>query len=99
MFFGNWHLDFGGSGFAYNEYQNNGKLSASGADIQAGPGFRRYFGEHFGLFADLNLSGYNFEKFTLADKSVFKTPSGNNFELGITGLEFKLGFVVALGKA
>jgi len=93
-----WHLGFGGSGFEYTNFRNNGKLNASGGFIQTGLGLRHYFGANFGFFVDLNLSGYNFEKFTFSDKEIYKTPSGNNFELGITGLELKFGLVVALGK-
>jgi len=93
-----WHFGFGGSGFEYKNFKNNGKLNASGGYVQTGVGLRRYFGQNFGIFVDLNLTGYNYDKFTFADKSVFKTPSGNNFELGITGLELKFGIVVALGK-
>ena len=92
------HLGLGGSGFVYKNYNSNGKVSAQGGYIQAGVGFRRYFGEHFGLFSDFNLTGYNYDKFTLGNKEIFKTDSGNNFELGLSGLEFKIGLVVALGK-
>ena len=93
-----WHFGFGGSGFEYNNFRKNGKLNASGGYVQTGVGLRHYFGKNFGLFVDLNLTGYNYDKFTFSDKEIFKTPSGNNFELGITGVELKFGLVVALGK-
>ncbi len=93
-----WHLGLGGSGFEYKNFRKNGKLNSSGGFAQTGVGLRHYFVENFGLFADLNVCGYNYDKFTFSDKEIYKTPSGNNFELGITTLEFKLGLVVALGK-
>jgi len=58
-----WNLGFGSTGFTYENFRNEGKLTSSGAYISTGVGMRRYFGDHFGLFADINLTGYNYNRF------------------------------------
>jgi len=93
-----WQLGFGGSQFTYENFKSNGKLTASGAYIVTGLGFRKYFGDHVGFFSNLNLAGYNYNQFKLSDGQIFKTPSGNDFQLGLTSVEFNIGIVVALGK-
>lgn len=101
-----WYLNggFGGSTFTYANYNNNGEIRGSGGYSFLGLGFRRYFGDHFGLFSELNVTGYNYDQFIIQSddrnlkNQVFKTTNGNDFGLALAGAEFKFGLVYAFGQ-
>jgi len=100
-----WYLNagFGGTVFTYQNFNNNGKVSASGGYAFAGLGFRRYFGDHIGVFTEVNMTGYNYNQFkydssTSLKNQVLKTPSGNDYGIALCGAELKFGLVYAIGS-
>jgi hypothetical protein len=94
-----WYLSagLGGTGFLYQNYGRRGKVTSTGGYAFAGLGFRRYFGDHFGIYSEINVTGYNYDKFTDVSDSVLKTPSDNNYGVALSGAEVKFGLIFALG--
>jgi hypothetical protein len=99
-----WFLTAGVSGtvFTYENYDSKGKVSANGSHVFAGLGFRRYFGDHVGLFTEVHVAGYNYNSFVYKSDQALKdqtllTASGNKFGIALAGAEVKFGLVFALG--
>lgn len=94
---------FAGTVFTYENYNSKGKVSANGSHVFAGVGFRRYFGDHVGLFTEVHVAGYNYNTFQyksdkdLKDQTLL-TASGNKFGIALAGAEVKFGLVVAIGE-
>jgi hypothetical protein len=99
-----WFLTAGVAGtvFTFENYDNKGKASANGSHVFAGLGFRRYFGDHVGIFSEVHVAGYNYNTFVyksdqnLKDQTLL-TSSGNKFGIALAGAEVKFGLIVALG--
>jgi len=99
-----WFLTAGIAGtiFTYENYNKKGKVSANGSHVFAGLGFRRYFGDHVGIFSEVHIAGYNYNTFRyktdqdLKDQTLI-TSSGNKFGIALAGAEVKFGLIVAIG--
>jgi hypothetical protein len=89
----------GGTRFTYEDFDNRGKVWSSGSYVFAGLGFRRYFGNHLGITAQIHATGYDYSIFKDdKGKATLKTPSGNDFGIALAGVETKFGLVYALGS-
>jgi len=85
---------FGGTRFTYENYNDNGKLTSGGSYGFVGLGFRKYFLKNMGFFSQLQYTGYSYNKLVYSvDKTILKTPSGNNYEIALTGVDAKLGLL------
>jgi hypothetical protein len=95
-----WYLQagFGGSGFVYENFENDGKATSTGGYANIGLGFRRYFGDHIGVFVEAGAVGFNYNKFELSNGEVLKTASNNNYEIALSGFTLKAGITIALGE-
>jgi hypothetical protein len=92
------HSGFGATNFVYEDFDDDGKATSTGSYFRLGLGFRRYFGDHFGLYSELLATGYNFNKFKYGDGQTIKTDYNNNFQVGLGGVEFRIGVCIAFGK-
>jgi hypothetical protein len=92
------HSGFGVTNFTYQDFDDDGKATSTGGYFKLGLGFRRYFGDHFGFYADLLGTGYNYNKFEYKDGTIIKTDFNNDFQVGFSGFEFRIGLVYAFGK-
>jgi hypothetical protein len=93
----------GGTVFSYENFNRKGKVTGTGSHVFAGLGFRSYIGNHFGIYSEVHITGYNYNSFTYQSDQALKdqaliTPSGNKFGIALAGAEIKLGLIFALGK-
>lgn len=95
-----WYLkgSWGFSQFTYTNERDKTSLRSFGGIAGAGLGFRRYFGNHLGIFSEVLLSTYDYRELKDSRKAVLKTKIGNNYEVGVAGAEVKFGLTLALGS-
>jgi hypothetical protein len=94
-----WYLTgrTGMSGFRYENQVEKTDVRSAGVYVGAGLGFRRYFGDHVGIFSEILVVGYDYPKFKNTDDVVLKTRNLNNYQIALAGAELKFGITVALG--
>lgn len=99
-----WFLTAGVAGtiFTYENFNSKGKVSGKGSQVFAGLGFRRYFGNHVGIFTEVHMTGYNYNQFIYKSDQNLKdqpllTSSGNKYGLALAGAEVKFGLIIAIG--
>ena len=94
-----WYAGFGlgVSGLTYENFNNQGKATTSGSYQTLYLGFRRYFGDHFGIFVQAGASGYNYKELKY-NSSLLNNATDKKWEMLISGMEIQAGLAVALGK-
>lgn len=82
----------------YEDYRNSGKASTGGYYLFCGAGIRQFFGSNFGIFAECDLTTYQYRSLEYSDGTGGKQKNAN-WEMGISGVEVKAGIIVAIGSS
>ena len=65
-------LQIGAGGLRFDNFDNQEYVTASGIQVQLGLAWNHYFGETFGMFANVSVPGYFYSKFKNSKGDVYE---------------------------